>query len=144
MPRHRSITPDVETEIIAGIASGLTKGDAAIAAGVSHTTLNRHEKRSAEFAQRLTRASKQRTRTWLSQLWRNAQAGDTRAITELIDRCDSDYRKTTQVSVSHTGTITHEHITPEQRAIAERIAATRGLDVEDVLAEAVAVLQGAD
>lgn len=96
-------TPEIEDEIVASLKIGLTDTDAALASGISWDTFNRWQKRHARFADRVTRAKAERTRTWLALLRKNAETGDTRAIEALLDRCAPDYRKTTDMNLRHSG-----------------------------------------
>lgn len=109
MARPSKYTPELADNIIAGVSIGLTDKDAALAAGITEITLWRYRKRYAGFDNRLTRARAARARKWLEQLWLNAQQSDTKAITELLDRCAPEYRKTENVNVTHGGLVKHAH-----------------------------------
>lgn len=134
MARPTKYTSETAEEIIAGIAVGLTNKDAALAAGISEDTFIRWNNRYADFANRVTRAKSQRSRTWLKMLRDNAAKGDTKAIAELLDRCAPDYRKTVEHDHKHSGSISHTHrdlsiFTDEEVAnlavVAERAKAER-------------------
>jgi len=105
MARPTLYTEDRVNEIIVSLQAGCTDKDAALASGISEATFERWEKRYTDFADRVTRAKAQRARGWLILLRQNAQRGDTKAITELLDRCAPDYRKTNDVNVKLSGTI---------------------------------------
>ena len=97
-PGARAYSKETEKEVLGGIAAGLTDKDACLAAGISEDTWGRWLKGQrgapAELADRVARARPRRTARWLSKLWQLAEAGDTRAVTELLDRCAPEYRKT--------------------------------------------------
>lgn len=92
-------------EIIVSLSAGCTDKDAALASGITEGTFANWQKRYSDFSSRVTRAKAQRARGWLLLLRQNAMTGDTKAITELLDRCAPDYRKTNDVNVKHSGMI---------------------------------------
>jgi hypothetical protein len=98
-------TDDLAKEVLAGVAVGLTDEDAALSAGISQDTLARwRDGKSgapADFAEKYARARPRRAARWLSKLWQLAEAGDTRAVESLLDRCAPEYRKTQQVEVGN-------------------------------------------
>ncbi len=144
MPRKPSYTDATANEVLAGIAVGLTDGDACIAAGISEDTWGRWMKSlrgaPADMAERVARARKQRVRIALGGIRKAAEQGDWRAWAELLDRTAHDYRKhPTQLDVlgaikhEHSGRIEYRdlsHFTDEEvrnmAAIAERVKAERG------------------
>jgi len=105
--RRTKYTPERVDEIIASLKIGLTDRDAALASGISWDTFDAWQKRYPDFSDRVTRAKAERARTWLLMLRQNAQKGDTKAITELLDRCAPEYRKSSDLNVTHTGVVTH-------------------------------------
>jgi hypothetical protein len=129
--RPTKYTNGLAEEIVAGISDGLTDKDAALAAGVSEDTFGRWMKglrgAPADLADRIARARVRRSRRWLGRLSSLADAGDVRAISELLDRCAGpDYRKTQHVE---------QRISLDVRQAAERAAAELGVPVDVVLAE---------
>ncbi len=105
MARPTLYTEERVNEIIVSLSAGCTDKDAALASGISESTFAKWQTRYSGFSDRVTRAKAQRARGWLLLLRQNAVAGDTKAITELLDRCAPDYRKTNDVNVKHSGTI---------------------------------------
>lgn len=103
MARKSKYTPAIVDEIVTSLKLGLTDKDAALASGISWDTFDAWQKRYPDFSDRVTRAKSERSRTWLLLLRKNAETGDTRAITELLDRCAPDYRKTTDMNLRHSG-----------------------------------------
>jgi hypothetical protein len=103
MPAGRKslYTEERVKEIETSLSLGLTDKDAARSSGISEDTFARWQAKYADFAERVTRAKANRVKTWMLLLRQNAMAGDTRAITELLDRCAPDYRKTERYE--HTG-----------------------------------------
>lgn len=117
MARPSKYTPDRAEEIIASLKIGLTDRDAALASGISEATFARWRERYRDFDDRVTRAKAERARTWLLMLRQNAQKGDTKAITELLDRCAPEYRKT--VNLNHSGVVTFADLASIAAADAE-------------------------
>lgn len=121
--RRSKYTPEIVAEITASLEIGLTDKDAALASGISWDTFSAWQKRYPDFSDRVTRAKAKRARTWLLLLRQNAQAGDTRAIEALLDRCAPDYRKTSDVNVTHAGTISHRDLSAFTDDEIEKLAA---------------------
>lgn len=101
--RKTKYNPAIVEEIIGSLMLGLTDNDAAVASGISWDTFDRWQKQHADFAERVTRAKAQRSRTWLMWMRDKAKAGDVKAIESLLDRCTTDYRKTTDMNLRHSG-----------------------------------------
>ncbi len=138
MARQSKYTPELVDEIVNGVVVGLTDKDAALAAGISENTLHVWRRRYRDFDSRLMRARKQRSRLMLKRI-HEAGKTDWKAAAELLDRTDREYRKTPlEITGKNGGPIQHE-VTVLDAAV-KQIAAERGLDPADVLAEAERIM----
>jgi transposase len=139
--RPTKYTPETAAKIVVGIRAGLTTRDAALVAGVHEDTVANWERRYSAFSAQLARAHAERSANWLARIATlAAEQRDWRAYAELLDRCAPEYRKVSKSEVTGKdgGPIRHEHAA--LAAAVERIAAERGLDPAEVLAEAEAIV----
>jgi hypothetical protein len=110
MARRSKYTPQLVNELIQAIELGMTDGDACLVAGLSESQFYHWLKTKPEFADRVTCA---RAKGWLSDLAIIKRAAvqdrDWRAAAEHLDRTRSPYRKSQDLTVTHGGSITHDH-----------------------------------
>lgn len=100
--RRSKYTPEVVDLCCEGIMLGFTDKHAAEYAGISEDSFQRYENTYADFAARIREAHAKRRRMWLGELLK-AGKKDWRAIADLLDRCEPDYRKKTVQEQQHTG-----------------------------------------
>jgi len=141
MARPTKFTEETIERLCEAIALGETYVGACVYAGIAFDTFNEWRKGEyprgadkdlkAAFSERLTRAEAEASMAALRSIRRAAMDGDWRAAAWWLERRrpESFGRKPVEISGPNGGPI-------EIRALAEKIAATDGLNVDEVLAEA--------
>lgn len=99
MARRSKYTPETVDLICEGLMLGMTQKHAAEYAGINEDTFILWRNKHSDFADRLREAISKRRRLWLSQLLKAGQ-NDWRAIADLMDRCEPDYRKKSEVAMT--------------------------------------------
>jgi hypothetical protein len=80
------ITPAVEARLLQLLQAGATKRDASQACGINEDTLYRHLKKSADFAERLTKAQAEAACANVLVVRKAAQAGTWQAAAWWLER----------------------------------------------------------
>jgi len=132
--RKSLYTPDRIEKIVNALSVGAFEKEACKAAGISEDTFERWQKRYADFADRVSRATAEGWIGDLAVIRRAALQGDWRAAGDHLDRTGSPYRKASDVThtVTHTGTVNHRDLSrftddeiEGMTVMAERVAAQR-------------------
>jgi len=112
MARPSLYSPDRVEKIVNALSVGAYEKEACRVAGISEDTFERWQKRYADFADRVSRATAEGWIGDLAVIRRAALQGDWRAAGEHLDRTGSPYRKSSDgtLTVTHSGTIGHKNM----------------------------------
>jgi len=131
MGRPSKRTPEIEKIILNSLSVGNTRLDSALAVGVSYNTFLEWTKRFPEFRESVERAEAQARQRFVGQIAVAAQTTWQAAAWYLERRIPEYWGRRDRLDV-----------TMDFHKEAERIAEESGLPLDEVLAEAEAILAG--